>query len=125
MDRAAQGITSEQEAEAERALAEAEEKLGDIRVVRTSHSKTATVIDRLAVEALAEGRSIPAVLVLSGDGEVNLVGSADGALCQSLKDRFPGSWAGGSGLGQAGEVAYWGGYPDHEEVVDFIRSHLG
>lgn len=125
MDRSAQGITPEKEAEAERALAEAEERLGDIRVVRMAHSKTATVIDRLAVEALADGRPIPAVLILSGDGEVNLVGSADGALCQELKDSFPGSWAGGSGLGQAGGVAYWGGYPDHRGVLDFIRSHLG
>ncbi len=120
-DRAAQGITPEQEQEAERALAAPVEKIGDIRVIRMSHSKTAPVGDRLAIEALAAGRPIPQYLVLSEDGEVNF--SGDGALAAALHERFPGGWAGGAGLGKVGETAYWGGYPDHEDVIAFIREY--
>lgn len=112
-DRRAQGITPQQEAEAERAIDQAITE-GRLTVVRMSHSKTATVADRLY------GR-YDQLLILSGDGEVNFFG--DGQRCVILREKFEG-WNGGQGLGQAGERAFWGGYPDHGEVEAFIRQHL-
>jgi len=112
-DRSAQGITLEQEAEAERAISVAEIK-GRLTTVRMAHSKCATVTDRLF------GR-YDQLLILSGDGEVNFYG--DGAICAELKTKF-GGWNGGSGLGKAGESAFWGGYPKQEEVLDFICQNL-
>jgi hypothetical protein len=108
-ERFAQGITPEQEREAERALAEPAEFIGSVRVVRMAHSKCATVGDRLAIAAIAAGQPIPPYVVFSGDGEVNFSGPGD--LAQALHQEFPGGWAGGSGLGDANGVAFWGGYP--------------
>lgn len=66
-DRAAQGITPEQERIAEKAIQEAE--VSDrLTVVRMSHSKTATVCDRLY-------GGYKNLLVISDDGEVNFFGS--------------------------------------------------
>lgn len=120
-DRAAQGITPEQEREAERAVSAPVEEIGNIRVIRMAHSKTAPVGDRIAIEALSACRPIPAYLVLSEDGEVNF--SGDGALAAALHEKFPGGWAGGAGLGKAGKTAFWGGYPNHKEVLMFIREY--
>lgn len=129
--RAAHGSGSEHEAieaEALRALAAPVEAIGDIRVIRMSHSKCAPVGDRLAIAAIAEGKPVPQYLVLSGDGETNF--SGDGAVAKALFDHFrephPAKGnAGGSGLGRAGETAYFVGYPDQKEVVVFIRQYLG
>ena len=127
-DRSAQSITPEHETEAERALSAPIEMIGSIRVIRMSHSKCAPIGDRIALDDIAEGRSVSQYIVLSDDdGEVNF--SGDGALAFSLFDHYrephaAKAWAGGSGLGKAGENAYWGGFPDHTEVLDFIRSHL-
>lgn len=128
-DRSAQGITPEHEQEAERALGASIEMVGDIRVIRMSHSKCAPVGDRLAIEAIAAGQPVPQYLVLSGDGEVNF--SGDGALAQILFERYrkegplpANAWAGGSGLGKVGETAYWGGYPNQEELLSFIREQV-
>jgi hypothetical protein len=112
-DRAAQGITPAQEAEGLRAIGE-KEVSGRLTVVRMAHSKTACAADRLFGE-------YDQLLILSGDGEVNFFG--DGALCAALKEKFEG-WNGGSGLGKAGETAYWGGYPNQEEVLAFISQRL-
>lgn len=113
LDRAAQGITPEQEAQAEEAIRNLQ--VADrLTVVRLTHSKTATVTDRLFGE-------YDQLLVLSGDGEVNFFG--DGELCSHLQEKFQG-WSGGSGLGKSGESAFWGGYPDHQEVEDFILNFL-
>jgi hypothetical protein len=126
-DRSAQGITPEHEAEAERALGAPIEMIGNIRVIRMAHSKCAPVGDRIAIDAIAEGKPVPQYIVLSGDGEVNF--SGDGALAHALFEQYrephaAKAWAGGSGLGKAGENAYWGGYPDQAEVLDFIQKHL-
>ena len=129
--RAAHGSGPEHEAieaEALRALAAPVEMLGDIRVIRMSHSKCAPVGDRLAIAAIAEGKPIPQYLVLSGDGETNF--SGDGALAKALFDHYrspnPAKGnAGGSGLGKAGKTAYFVGYPDQQEVVDFVRNLIG
>ena len=111
LERSAQGITLEQENEAERAIAHAE-TADRLTVVRMAHSKTATVCDRMF------GR-YDQLIILSGDGEVNFFG--DGAICAELKEKFQG-WSGGSGLGKKGESAYWGGYPDFDEVLNFVKD---
>ena len=129
--RAAHGSGPEHEAieaEALRALSAPVEMLGNIRVIRMSHSKCAPVGDRLAIAAIAEGKPIPQYLVLSGDGETNF--SGDGALAKALFDHYRDphpakSNAGGAGLGKSGETAYFVGYPDQVEVVEFIRNYLG
>ena len=118
-DRNAQGITPEMEAEAERAISEAKTS-GRLTVVHMSHSKSATVTDRL--HKGAGGPGYDQLLVVSGDGEKNFFG--DGKVCQLLKDKFEG-WNGGFGLGQKGENAFWGGYPDATELEAFIREQLG
>lgn len=121
-DRSAQGITPEQEDDAEEAIyasdAEAIATLGGLAVIHLAHSKCATVTDRLFQYWKDEMEKL---LVLSSDGEANFFG--DGALCAELKEKF-GGWNGGSGLGKAGESAFWGGYPNHLEVEAFIRSYL-
>ena len=124
-DRAAQGIEDWHEQEAALALKRPVEMVGNVRIIRMPHSKCAPVGDTLAIEAIANGQPVPQYLVLSGDGEANF--SGDGALAQALFEKYrepnaARAWAGGSGLGKAGETAYWGGYPDHEELVEFIRS---
>ncbi len=108
-DRRAQGITCDQEAEGERAIGE-KKQFGRLTV----NSKTATVADRIFGQ-------YDQLLILSGDGEVNFFG--DGALCAELRDKFEG-WNGGSGLGKAGENAYWGGFPNQTDVLDFIATKL-
>lgn len=113
-DRSAQGITPAHEAEAERAIA-AKETEGRLTVVRMAHSKTATVTDRLF------GQYDQLLILSSGDGESNFFG--DGALCAELKEKV-GGWNGGSGLGKAGASAFWGGNPDQEEVLRFIRRKV-
>lgn len=118
-DRNAQGITPEMEAEAERAISCAKTS-GRLTVVQMAHSKSATVTDRL--HKGAGGPGYDQLLIISGDGEKNFFG--DGKLCQSLKEKFEG-WNGGSGLGEEGGNAFWGGYPDATEVENFIREKLG
>lgn len=115
-DRLAQGVTPAQDAEGLQAIGE-KEVAGRLTVVRMSHSKTATVADRLFGQ-------YDQLVIFSGDGEVNFFG--DGALCATLKEKF-GGWNGGSGLGKAGENAYWGsgiGTDRHDEVLAFIREKL-
>ena len=127
-DRSAQGITPEQERQAEEAIA-ASEVIGGLVIVHLAHSKCATVTDRLFGKYPGGRENL---LVLSGDGEVNYFG--DGALCAALKEKFPEapapwapekmaqSWAGGSGLGKAGGQAFWGGYPSEDEVLAFLKK---
>lgn len=113
-DRAAQGITPEQEVEAERAIAAAE-YVGGMIVVRPSHSKSATITDRLFGRQKREN-----ILVLSGDGETNYFGN--GALCAALKEMF-GGWNGGSGLGEVDGNAFWGsGDAPQKEVFLFLAD---
>lgn len=115
-DRLAQGITPAQDAEGLRAISE-KVVTGRLTVVRMSHSKTATVADRMFGQ-------YDQLVIFSGDGEVNFFG--DGALCATLKEKF-GGWNGGSGLGKAGETAYWGCgniLTKHDEVLAFIREQM-
>ncbi len=121
-DRAAQGITPEQEAEAERAIAAAEVVNG-VTIVKMEHSKTATVCDRLFSQDKEQR-----LLILSGDGESNFFGN--GELCLRLQGEDTGKktaegytiyshfggWVGGN-LPVSG---FWGGYADQNEVEKFV-----
>lgn len=123
LDRQAQGITSEQEAEAERALAAAEVNNGVI-IVKMAHSKTATIADRL-FDPNKEQR----LLILSGDGESNFFGN--GNLCRALQGEDTGKktpegyaiyshfggWIGGDLDGKGG---FWGGYADQKEIRNYV-----
>lgn len=131
-DRRAQGITKQMEEEAERAIQESKrigtssghqmsdesrqigelQKLG-VTVIKMAHSKTATVTDRLYFEGIDQ------LVILSGDGEANFYG--DGLICQSLSAKFQG-WSGGTGLGQEGQSAFWGGYPDQNELLNYLKE---
>lgn len=122
LDRSAQGITPEQESEAERAIAAATVVNG-VTIVKMAHSKTATVCDRL-FNPEKEQR----LLILSEDGESNFFGN--GGLCLALQgketgektaegytiyDHF-GGWVGGN----LPETGFWGGYADQKEVETFV-----
>jgi hypothetical protein len=120
-DRAAQGITPEQEIEAERAIAAAEVVNG-VTIVRMAHSKTATVCDRLFNSAKEQR-----LLILSEDGESNFFGN--GELCKLLQgektgktpegwDTYShfGGWIGGN-LPISG---FWGGYANQKEVLIYV-----
>ena len=121
-DRAAQGISSEQEREAERAIAAAKTVNG-VTIVKMAHSKTATVCDRLFSQDKEQR-----LLILSEDGESNFFGN--GELCRQLQGEDTGKktaegytiyshfggWIGGN-LPQSG---FWGGYADQKEVEKFV-----
>lgn len=121
-DRSAQGISSEQEREAERAIATAKTVNG-VTIVKMAHSKTATVCDRLFSQDKEQR-----LLILSGDGESNFFGN--GELCRLLQGEDTGKktaegytiyshfggWIGGN-LPQSG---FWGGYADQKEVEKFV-----
>ena len=112
-DRASQGINPDQEAQAVRAWEERTE-IGELTVLRMVHSKCATVTDRYFGQYTN-------LLILSADGETNFYG--DGALCSELQKKFEG-WNGGAGLGQKGKSAFWGGYPNHQEIQNLILKNL-
>ena len=121
LDRSAQGITPEQEAEAERAIAAATVVNG-VTIVKMAHSKTATVCDRLFSPDKEE-----CLLILSEDGESNFFGN--GELCRLLQGEKTGKTAegwdtyshfGGWVGGNLPTSGYWGGYADQNEVLDFV-----
>lgn len=135
LDRSAQGISPEMEQEAERAIG-CREVVNGVTIIRMAHSKCATVTDRLF--SLTEKQNL---LILSGDGESNYYG--DGELCSLLRgektgtmpapwdpsqtiDTFSnfGGWNGGSGLGQKGGSAFWGGYADQEAIKDYVLAYF-
>ena len=104
-DRAAQGITPEQEKIAEKAIEEAE--VSDLLTeVRMSHSKTATVCDRL-------WGSYENLLILSEDGEVNFFGCQK--VIKKLSDLVKGSWSGGD---LDHDNGFWGGYPPQDLDIE-------
>jgi hypothetical protein len=111
-DRAAQGITPEEDAEGEQAVAHAEILAnGALTVVHLLHSRTATVADRLQPEL--GGPGYKNLLVYSPD-QVNFFGS--GELIFALDRKFPGGWYGGA-LPARG---FWG----HESPVSDVLSVL-
>ena len=130
LDRQAQGITPEQEAEAERAISVAK-TINGVTVVRMAHSKCATVTDRLF-----DPNKPQCLLILSGDGESNFYGER--ALCEELKGEktgtAPAPWdptqtvetfsnfGGWTGGGE--ETGFWGGYADQDKVLEFVTNYF-
>ena len=111
-DRAAQGITPEQERIAEKAIQEAE--VSDLlTVVRMAHSKTSTVCDRLF------GR-YKNLLILSEDGEVNFFGEK--GVIERLSSLVKGSWSGGD---LDHDNGFWGGYPQNLDIEKEVKNLLG
>lgn len=104
-DRAAQGITPEQERIAEKAIEEAEVS-DHLTVVRMGHSKTATICDRLYGK-------YKNLLILSGDGEVNFFGAK--RVIEALSSLVEGSWSGGDIIHDNG---FWGGYPSQDLDIE-------
>lgn len=111
-DRAAQGITPEQEKIAEEAIKEAEVS-DSLTVVHMAHSKTSTVCDRLWGQ-------YKNLLILSKDGEVNFFGS--GRVIKKLSSLVEGSWSGGDPDHDNG---FWGGYPQNLDVEKEVKKLLG
>lgn len=113
-DREMQGVTPEQEAQAQEAV----EKLGEIAEKREyiqldlPHSKTSTVTDRLYGK-------YDNLLVTSGDGETNFYGTTE--IIQMLNERFPGGWSGGQ-LDQGS--GFWGGYADQSAIKTAVQAAL-
>lgn len=112
-DRAAQGVTMEQEVQAQEAI----EKLGDldekreyILVDKLPHSKTSTITDRLYGK-------YDNLLVTSLDGETNFYGKTE--IITMLNEKFPGGWSGGQlDLGNG----FWGGYADQEAIKQEVAK---
>lgn len=116
-DRAAQGITPQEEAEAERALAHATRLCnGRLTVVRAPHARLAAVEDRLRPELGGPGVEN---LLLIAPSEVNFSGG--GRVVAALDRRFPGGWYGGA-LPSQGFWGHAGGLPP---IVDFVAGELG
>lgn len=111
-DREMQGVTPEQEAQAQEAV----ERLGEIAEKREyiqldlPHSKTSTVTDRLYGK-------YDNLLITSGDGETNFYGTTE--IIQMLNERFPGGWSGGQ-LDQGS--GFWGGYADQSAIKAAVNE---
>lgn len=109
-----QGVTPEQEAQAQEAV----EKLGEIAEKREyiqldlPHSKTSTVTDRLYGK-------YDNLLITSGDGETNFYGTTE--IIQMLNERFPGGWSGGQ-LDQGS--GFCGGYADQSAIKAAVQAAL-
>jgi len=112
-DREMQGVTIEQEAQAQEAV----ETLGDLTgkrdiIMNLPHSKTSTITDRLYGK-------YDNLLITSGDGETNFYGKT--AIIEMLNERFPGGWSGGQ-LDQGS--GFWGGYADQEQIRYAVQEIL-
>lgn len=91
-DRAAQGITAEQEAQAEQAAAAPQHLAGGLlTVVALPHDRTAAVADRLAPELGGPGCEN---LLILGPTSVHFFGA--GELVLALDRTLPGGWYGGA-----------------------------
>src|SRR5207244_1932273 len=99
-DRAAQGITPQQELQGKQAAAAARSLAGGrLTLVRLPHGGTATVTD--ALEPALGGPGYKNLLIVSPD-ELNFYGT--GNLVLALDQQFPGGWYGGS----LPERGFWG-----------------
>ena len=104
-DRAAQGITPEQEKIAEEAIVH-REVIGDLTVVTMSHSKCATVTDRLYGQ-------YKNLLVYTPGEEINFYG--DWASVEELGLAIPGGWSGNG---------FWGTIDGSPELFSRVRGLL-
>ena len=111
-DRAAQGITAEQETQGEKAHETAQFLArGRLTVVGLPHDRTAVVADRLA---LNPGRPGPENLFILGRDSIHFFG--EGRLVLSLNRAFPGGWYGGS----LPDRGFWG----HRTPMPDALAHL-
>ncbi len=116
-DRAAQGITAEQEAQGERAIAGAQCLAGGrLTVIGLSHDRTAAVADRLAPEL--GGSGFENLLILGRDS-VHFFGA--GRLVLSLNQAFPGGWSGGS----LPDRGFWGHPVPARDALDHLLNRIG
>lgn len=113
-DREMQGVTIEQEAQAQEAV----EKLGELSEKRDyismnlPHSKTSTITDRLYGK-------YDNLLITSADGETNFYGTTE--IIKMLNEKFPGGWSGGQ-LDQGS--GFWGGYADQEAIKVEVQKMI-
>ncbi|MBI5328191.1 MAG: hypothetical protein HZB80_07860 [Deltaproteobacteria bacterium] len=115
-DRAAQGITAEEEAEGEKAAANAEVFAdGMLTLVCLPHTRTATVADRL--EASLGGPGYKNLLIISPT-QVNFFGA--GKLIYVLDEAFPGGWYGGA----LPERGFWGHGNPVPDVMPLLMDKL-
>lgn len=114
-DRLAQGVTMEQEEQAQsaiNALGEITEKREYILIDSLPHSKTSTITDRLYGK-------YNNLLVLSQDGEINFFGVTQ--IIEMLNKAFPGGWSGGQLANGSG---FWGGYAEQDKVKKAIEEEI-
>lgn len=113
-DREMQGVTPEQEAQAQEAV----EELGEIAERRDyiqldlPHSKTSTITDRLYGK-------YDNLLITSADGETNFYGTTE--IIKMLNEKFPGGWSGGQ-LDQGS--GFWGGYADQNAIKQAVQEMI-
>jgi len=118
LDRKAQGITEQQERQAQVGIERAQHRLhGRLTVVQVPHAKTATVTDRLHV-ALG-GPGYENLLIVSPD-ETNFYGRGE-AICR-LDKQWPGGWSGG----ELPDRGFWGigRALVADEVAEVLKSTL-
>lgn len=104
-DRSAQGITPEQEQIAEEAIAN-REVIGDLTIVEMSHSKCATVTDRLYGQ-------YKNLLVYTPGEELNFYG--DWASVEEIRLTIPGGWSGNG---------FWGISDGSPEMYNRVKGLL-
>ncbi|WP_128292284.1 hypothetical protein [Afifella aestuarii] len=120
-DRAAQGITAEEEQAGIAALAAAEEALdGRLLIVRSPHDRTAAITDPLRLRELERGDPTRDLLI-EGPEELSFFGR--GASIAALDAAFPGGWRGGD----LPEQGFWGmrrdgGAPDAEAALAVLKQ---
>ncbi len=115
-DRAAQGITPEDELVGEKAVSQAETMAGGkLTIVRLPHNRTAVVTDRL--DPSLGGPGFQNLLVYSPE-EINFYG--DGKTIATLIRQFPSGWYGGA----LPERGFWGRMGTGHEVEAFLIQYL-
>ncbi len=117
IDRHEQGITPEQEKQAEEAIKNRQDVYnGWLSIVHLPHSKCATVTDRLY-------GTYQNLLILSENGESNFYGN--GEISQELKNNYEDSWTGGPGFGSPYSAdSYWGGNFDQSEIENYVKDKV-
>jgi hypothetical protein len=117
-DRAAQGVTPEQEAAVRDAIAHAERRCkGWLTIVRTPHDRSSPVTDLL--DPALGGPGYEALLVL-GPEQVQFFGP--GRVIGRLRARFPGGYFGG----ELPERGFWG-HPtaiDPETILEIVEEAI-
>lgn len=116
-DRAAQGVTDDEERQAAAAAAGLDVRSGGrLTVARLPSARTSPLVDRLRPELGGPGFE---TLVVLSPGEVNVF--APGDVVRALDKAFPGGWYGGA-LPDSG---FWGRQDSGEDVVSFLEDRLG